>query len=199
MCVFLGTKVSISIYLSIYLSRVFFVCIPRCPPPLALCMPLVGGARRLSRLSALLIGSTACQAMTTKAAPSLPALHAALSAPLGRKYSRAQSWRPSGVGGGGPTRIELSFEEPDLIDAKPSKHAVYYDLATEGSGLSLAGPPVQVPVGAELKLSHRSAGGLELRLLPASKLEPRTGSGTARCPELLPAVGSPGSCSARSG
>ena len=75
---------------------------------------------------------------------------------------------------------------------------MYYDLATDGSGgLSLAGPPVQVPLGAvdriayeardtyhrttaavppvqvplgaELKLSHRSAGDidLELRLLPS--------------------------------
>ena len=57
-----------------------------------------------------------------------------------------------------------------MTDSKPSAHAVYYDLATDGSGgLSLAGPPVQVPLGAELKLNHRSAGeiDLELRLLPS--------------------------------
>ena len=52
-----------------------------------------------------------------------------------------------------------------MIDSKPSSHAVYYDIATDGGGgLSLAGPPVQVPIGAELKLSHRSAGALDLEL-----------------------------------
>ena len=46
---------------------------------------------------------------------------------------------------------------------------VYYDLVTDGSGLSLAAPPVQVPLGAGLKLSHRAPGeiDLELRLLHA--------------------------------
>jgi hypothetical protein len=125
---------------------------------------------RLRRLSAIALLGTA-QAMTSKAtpSPSLPSLHAALSAPLGRKYSRAQSWRPGGSTTAGPTRVELSFSEPDMVDSKPSAHAVYYDLVTDGSGLSLAAPPVQVPLGAELKLSHRAAGaiGLELRLLPS--------------------------------
>ena len=65
------------------------------------------------RISALALFGTA-QAMATKATlpvvirdsnkASLPSLHAALSAPLGRKYSRAQSWRPGGGGGAGPTR-----------------------------------------------------------------------------------------------
>ena len=113
--------------------------------------------------------SKATPSLTSKAAPSLPSLHAALSAPLGRKYSRAQSWRPGGSATAGPTRVELSFSEPDMVDSKPSAHAVYYDLVTDGSGLSLAAPPVQVPLGAELKLSHRAPGeiDLELRLLPS--------------------------------
>ena len=112
--------------------------------------------------------SKATPSLTSKATPSLPSLHAALSAPLGRKYSRAQSWRPGGATAG-PTRVELSFSEPDMVDSKPSAHAVYYDLVTDGSGLSLAAPPVQVPLGAELKLSHRAPGeiDLELRLLPS--------------------------------
>ena len=85
--------------------------------------------------------SKATPSLTSKATPSLPSLHAALSAPLARKYSRAQSWRPSGSATAGPTRVELSFSEPDMVDSKPSAHAVYYDLVTDGSGLSLAAPP----------------------------------------------------------
>ena len=77
----------------------------------------------LRRISALALLNTV-QAMTTqtkatpslasKAAPSLPSLHAALSAPLGRKYSRAQSWRPGGgADSGGPTRMPRRARTPD--------------------------------------------------------------------------------------
>ena len=72
------------------------------------------------RISALLLSTTA-QAMAAKATPSLaakatpslPSLHAALSAPLGRKYSRAQSWRPGGgAAAAGPTRMPHRARTP---------------------------------------------------------------------------------------
>ena len=134
--------------------------------------------RRLSAIALLgtaqAMTSKATPSLTSKATPSLPSLHAALSAPLGRKYSRVQSWRPGGSATAGPTRVELSFSEPDMVDSKPSAHAVYYDLVTDGSGLSLAATPVQVPLGAELKLSHRAPAALFNNPRGGRRAEPAT-------------------------
>ena len=101
--------------------------------------------------------------MTAKpTTPSLPALHEAIVSPLGRKYSRAQAWRPAA----GALRVELTFEEPDLVDAKPTTQAVYYDLDP-----GAVGPAVRVPVGSDLKLLQHFEAGLELRLLPMPNKE----------------------------
>ena len=99
-----------------------------------------------ARVIALAALSRSAHAMTAKpTTPSLPALHEAIVSPLGRKYSRAQAWRPAA----GALRVELMFEEPDLVDAKPTRQAVYYDLDP-----GAVGPAVRVPVGSDLKLQQ---------------------------------------------
>ena len=115
-------------------------------------------------LTSLIGLSRSAHAMTAKpTAPSLPALYESIVSPLGRKYSRAQAWRPAA----GALRVELTFEEPDLVDAKPTRQADYYDLADGGA----AGPAVRVPLGSDLKLLHHFESGLELRLLPMPNKE----------------------------